>query len=239
MIAPAPIALAPRDTWPAYLRDPPWRDPARLAPVRHIVSVSPLATSLSFDAEAEKGAHGLSWPEARALVLPFLSSLAGVIAMTEAALAPTSERPRVGPAPETLVPLEAGDAAVLSWFVTRLDQLDATKARPWSATPYEAIFEGLGRQPAELALRLWRRGGPLLALVRWREGPARAMVRRFGRQVLPELVGLVAENPLVGFERFADLGAGEFAPVTAQVLARHRVAREAALAWLRRHRAVA
>ncbi len=233
----ARVPLAPRENWPSALRDPPWRDPARRAVVRTVLDVAALPTPLTFDGTTGDASHGASYREARALVLPSVASLSGLIVLIEGGIAP--DHP--WPIPASLKPLpsaEASEEALLSWLDARLAQLDAVTTRSHSS-PYEALYDGLERQPAPLALLLWRRGGPLLALDRWRSSLAIPMLRRFGDAVVPELVGLVAENPSVGFERLRDVGAGELAPVAACAVVLDRTARAPALAWLRRHRDVA
>ncbi len=235
LTGPDEVALAHRDAWPAALRSPPWRDPNWRSVTRHVVTLAPLPTPLPSDVPAVSSIIA-TFRERRAVVLPSLASLRGLIATEEASIGPEGDAVH---RPARLPPSDASEETLLAWLVARLTEIDGAGSSPWFSPLYGGLYCGLERQPAALALRLWRHGGPRLALHRSVPSPARAMLRRFGEQVLPEVVRLVADDPYVGFAEFADLAIGELAPVAARAVVRTKAARAGALGWLRRHQSVA
>ncbi|MCL2716249.1 MAG: DUF4132 domain-containing protein [Alphaproteobacteria bacterium] len=230
-------ALAPPQSWPNVLRDPPWRRKARAAD-DIVLQLTPFATPFAYTPADKRQPN---YHSGGARIVPSMQDLPAVIAEIEAkAKSDTWHRT---PAPlEPPPPHFAPEADQLKWLEQRLIELHKGPYHTLSGSGYSRLFDGIDRQPDALALMLWQSGPPVLTsscrTTTWR-GFFPDVMARFGERALPGLLRQMELDPVLLLENTGGVEASEIAPHAARALFKLKKARVPAASWLRKYRRTA
>jgi predicted DNA-binding WGR domain protein len=237
LIAARTVGLAPRETWPAVLQNPPWHQKQRKTSDDIVLALAPIATPFGYAPTGPKKTP-YYWRTRHALTVESMASLPATIAKIEA-------RPNkydwahIQPPAEPLPAKNASEAEALAWLSRRLTGLNRDKSDRIRLSEYEGLYSGLEHQPPALAMMLWELTDPLLNVGLQLDEAGPAMLERFGEAALPGLVKLIESDPIGALEFSSDADAAPIAPLAARALFRLKKARALAILWLRRHRRTA
>jgi predicted DNA-binding WGR domain protein len=226
------VDLAPKDVWPAVLRDPPWRKQAKKASEDIVLTLEPKSTPFAYGPPLKAGPDN-QWRRHRARVLKSMEELPAVVAEIEA-------RPKLAwvqvPEPSIRPPATDGDPAqALRWLETRLMEIHRARAYAVRAVGWDVLYYGIDQQPEALSLALWECAGPNSHGAQF----AVEMFVRFGERALPGFVKLVEADPVGVLPMALSIDAPEIAPLAARALLNLKKARAPAIDWLRGHRCTA
>ncbi|KQO56740.1 molybdate metabolism regulator [Methylobacterium sp. Leaf87] len=221
---------APREAWPSILRDPPWRRGAA-ARGRIALNLAPIPTPFAHEFDAAEAMDDATYGYRAGFIVEGMDRLVERIRETEA----EGEAKYTRPIPPPVTPVSAvgtSPEAALEWLDRRLDR-DGFGG--FFCYIYDSWFTGVTWQPEPLALILWEKTVPLLALSGVRHDQTAAMVVRFGERALPGLVAIVAAEPEDKLPHVLKVDAAALTPIAARAFHRTKRARPAAVAWLRAH----
>ena len=230
------VALAPPESWPDVLRDPPWRKKAK-ATDDIVLELTPIVTAFS-SAPGEKR-QPYTYRRNRARIIQSMDELPATIAQCEA-----ERRTDIGwremVPPPSVPPPEPGtpEDEVLKWLSHRLVEVCRVRFG-MSDIGYEHLMAGIERQPDSLALTLWQSPSAVLSdYYRWRDFFLE-MMARFGERALPGLLKQMELDPVLLLENALGIEASEIAPHAARALFKLKKARASAIVWLRKYRRTA
>ena len=229
------VAAAPREDWPAVLRDPPWRKKKK-ASDDIVLALDPIPTPFMFKADLKQAErHG--WYANSATVLTSMDDVPEVVANIENGS--HSGWPKVDP-PSLPIPAPGSDPAqALSWLETRLAEIARQSGYAVSSRGWNKLYCGLEKQPDALALALWNSTGAASACHYYWTGAFNAFMERFGERAEPGFARLVENDPIGMLELGLCVDSAEIAPLAARALLKLKKARVPAASWLRRHRRTA
>ncbi|HEY4252529.1 MAG TPA: DUF4132 domain-containing protein [Roseomonas sp.] len=230
LLASRAVAMAPADSLPSVLRDPPWRKAARKS-ADLVLTLTPMPTPFRYLPAGAAPAED-RWRTSRGRVLAAIKDLPAVIAEIEGQ--PRQAWDTIPPTAMVLPKPEDGDDYALSFLAERVKEI--YRARPYAVRSggWAGLFAGIERQPEALALTLWECGGAMTGDYHWKIAFS-AVLARFGERALPGLLKQLEADPVTVLEGVQDVDADEIAPHAARALHKLKKARLPAMAWLRRY----
>lgn len=229
------VAAAPREAWPAVLRDPPWRRKKKVSD-DIVLALDPIPTPFAFTPDLKQPERH-SWYAHKARVLASLDELPALL--TEIETQPGNTWPKIEP---PSMPLPAPGSApehALLWLETRLNEIWRQSSWAVGSRGWDALYAAIEKQPEALALALWGCAGPTNSCHYYWTGAFNVFMERFGERAAPGFVGLVENDPIGMLELGYTVDTAEIAPLAARAFLKLKKARVPAASWMRRHRRTA
>lgn len=224
------VALAPVESLPSVLRDPPWRKKKKVLEDT-VLQISPLETPFRYLREGPLPEEN-HWRISRTRVMSTTEEL--IEAIREFETKDVSDWYKI---PRSMAIPQTGDSLedVLAFVSRRLGEIHHSYAL--TVMGWNTIVEGVERQPDSLALTIW--GSPGIIAKYFMGDIYPRIIERFGARAMPGLMRHLESDPAGMLEHVSDLDFADIAPVAARALLKLKKARKPAMQWLRLYRRTA